>query len=222
MTPEKLKLFIETKAGLSGPKDEVTVLFNPNQLNLEKRVDWRTMKVSERDSVEAVFLYGNPFTLSLDLFFDSYEKNEDVRTHTEKVARLVTVDGDLHHPPRCQLQWGKFDFDGIWWVVTRLSQKFTLFFENGFPARATLTCSFQQWRSGEEEAKETRLSSADVAKSRVVRRGETLSSIAAEEYDDPGLWRPIAEANGIDNPRRLEPGKVLAIPPLPPGRNAGS
>jgi len=47
-----------------------------------------------------------------------------------------------------------------------------------------------------------------------VRRGDTLNSIAARHYNDPCLWRPIATANGIHNPRRLTPGQVLRIPKL--------
>ena len=58
--------------------------------------------------------------------------------------------------------------------------------------------------------------SPDLAKTRVVRRGDTLSAIAAQEYDDPAMWRPIARANGIVDPRRLTPGQVLSIPVLPP------
>ena len=34
------------------------------------------------------------------------------------------------------------------------------------------------------------------------------------EYEDPGEWRRIADANGIDDPFRLEPGKKLIIPPI--------
>jgi nucleoid-associated protein YgaU len=55
-----------------------------------------------------------------------------------------------------------------------------------------------------------------VAKTRQVRRNDTLHCIAAEEYRDPALWRHIARANGIINPRHLEPGVVLTIPRLRP------
>ena len=51
-------------------------------------------------------------------------------------------------------------------------------------------------------------------KSRQVRRGDTLQSLAAEEYGDPRQWRHIAVANGIVNPRDLRPGTVLTIPKL--------
>jgi nucleoid-associated protein YgaU len=80
-----------------------------------------------------------------------------------------------------------------------------------------MTCQLKQWRSDADDQKEIKAASPDVAKTRTLLRGETLGSIAAQEYNDPTLWRPIAEANGIDNPRRLTPGQVLAIPPLPPG-----
>jgi nucleoid-associated protein YgaU len=50
----------------------------------------------------------------------------------------------------------------------------------------------------------------------VVKRGDTLSRIAADEYDDPREWRRIADANpeATANPLRLEPGTTLVIPPL--------
>ncbi|NEO96437.1 MAG: LysM peptidoglycan-binding domain-containing protein, partial [Moorea sp. SIO3G5] len=35
-----------------------------------------------------------------------------------------------------------------------------------------------------------------------------------EEYNDPSVWREIAKANGINNPRHLTPGQVLTIPVL--------
>ena len=57
-----------------------------------------------------------------------------------------------------------------------------------------------------------RLQSADISKHHVVQRGDTLSGIAGEKYDDPAMWRVIAEENDIDNPLDLEPGTVLVIP----------
>ncbi len=53
-----------------------------------------------------------------------------------------------------------------------------------------------------------------MAKTHTVERGETLSAIAADEYRDPTLWRAIADANRIDNPRQLVAGQVLIIPAL--------
>jgi nucleoid-associated protein YgaU len=49
---------------------------------------------------------------------------------------------------------------------------------------------------------------------RVVKRGDTLSGIAAEMYGDPAVWRAIARANRLDDPLRLEIGRPLQIPKM--------
>jgi nucleoid-associated protein YgaU len=100
-------------------------------------------------------------------------------------------------------------------VLTGLSQRYTLFLPNGTPVRATLACEFAQVTSA-AYARVGELHSSDVVKTRLVRRHDTLQSLAADEYGDPALWRPIALANGIVNPRGLRPGTMLTIPKLRP------
>ena len=48
----------------------------------------------------------------------------------------------------------------------------------------------------------------------VVQGGDSLHSIAYESYRDPTNWRPIAEANHIDDPLRIRRGTSLTIPRL--------
>ena len=45
--------------------------------------------------------------------------------------------------------------------------------------------------------------------------GDTLHSVAYAEYGNPGFWRVLAEANGVDDPLRIAPGTALLIPPDP-------
>jgi hypothetical protein len=217
MALEKLKIFVEERADAFSTTG-FEVLFNPGELKLDKAANWSRVATAGRDTARSTFTNGEPFSLTLELFFDTYEKGEDVRKHTGKILDLVTVKGDLHRPPRCRMIWGENNFGDLQWALQSVNQRFTLFLPNGLPVRATLSCSFKEWRSPKQEALSVKRASPDVAKTRIVKRGETLSSIAAEEYNDPGLWRPIAELNRIDNPRRLAPGLPLAIPPLKPGR----
>ena len=217
MALEKLKIFVEERPGVYAAAP-VEVAYNPGELKLDKRANWPRVATVGRDTTHSTFTHGGAYTLAVDLFFDSYEMKEDVRDQTRDIARLLTVEGSLFRPPRCKLFWGNNRFDDMQWVLESLSQRFTLFLPGGEPARAILGCSFKEWRSPKEEALTVKRSSHDVAKTRVVKRGESLSSIAAEEYNDPGLWRQIAELNRIHNPRRLAPGLVLAIPPLQRGR----
>lgn len=196
----------------------IVTLFNPNQITINKTVNWREVPKAERDQSTSQFTNGNPAVLSMDLFFDTYEQGLDVRPFTKQIAALTTIEqhGELHRPPICHLVWG---LAGVFFqgVLESLTQRFTLFHPNGLPARATLSCTFKEWRSEHEIVRLLNLQSVDVAKTRTVRRGDTLSSIAAEEYNDAALWRPLAEANRIDNPRTLLPGQVLVIPVLRPG-----
>lgn len=217
----KLTLRIEYPTGVF--LKEVRALFNPNQISIQKTSHWRLQPKPEGDTAHAQFTHGEPVTLSLDLFFDTYtyENGKDVRAYTRELFYLTTVQehGQLHRPPLCRIEWGAFNLSDDYqceWLLQSLSQRFTMFLKDGTPVRAVLGCTFKQWRGDEAEAKLLKRESADVAKLRIVRRGDTLSSIAAEEYEDPARWRVIAKANRIEDPRSLSEwiGQRLIIPTL--------
>lgn len=217
MTLAKMEILVETDLGKFGKT--ITALFNPNQITISKNVQWRLKPKPESDTGKTQFTSGEPATLNLELFFDTYESGTDVRNHTKEIFSLTTVQehGELHRPPLCKIAWGTFDLSDTFdcqWVLTSLNQRFSLFLSDGTPVRATLGCSFRQWRGDEIEAKLLDKKSSDVAKTRILKSGETLTGIAAEEYNDPAMWRPIAQANQIDNPLVLPVGKVLLIPTL--------
>jgi nucleoid-associated protein YgaU len=209
----KLTIRVETAPGQFG--QEITVLFNPNQITITKAVNWREAPTAQRDVPASQHTHADPARLTMDLLFDTYEAGTDVRDHTDQIVHLMTVEkhGNMHRPPICRLFWGRAEmfFQG---VLENLTQRFSLFLEDGWPVRATLGCTFKEWRGDEEEARRQNRQSANVVKTHLLRRGETLSSIAFDEYHDPALWRPIAEANGITDPFSLPYGKSLVIPTL--------
>lgn len=218
MALERLKILVETssKPLLFDHGNPIVARYNPNQITIVKTANWKLLPANQRDVPASQFSYGEPATLTLDLFFDTYESRADVRlNHTNRIANLLTVEkhGNFHRPPICKLAWGT-PGDFFQGVLQNLNQRFTLFLEDGTPVRATLTCTFREWRSDEDEERQQNTQSVDVAKTHTVRRGDTLSSIASEHYSDPALWRPIAEANRIDDPRRIQPGSILSIPSL--------
>jgi nucleoid-associated protein YgaU len=139
-------------------------------------------------------------------------KEDDVRNSTDKLVALTRIKRDLGRPPVIVVSWGTrskfgFPFTGI---VTSLRQNFTLFSSDGKPLRATLSLSIKEFLDWKEDELET----DPEFTTRLVKRGDTLSSIAKHVYRDPGLWRVIAETNKIDDPRRLTVGARLAIPKL--------
>jgi nucleoid-associated protein YgaU len=139
---------------------------------------------------------------------------DDVRQETNKLAVLTRIDRELQHPPAVQITWGTaptdnsdFPFKG---VVSQLTQRFTYFRANGQPLRANVTVVFTEFLNPELAKRQT----DPEFTTRLVKRGDSLSSIAAEVYRDPTIWRLIAEANELDDARHLAIGRRLNIPKL--------
>jgi hypothetical protein len=104
--------------------------------------------------------------------------------------------------------------NGFQCIVESVKQKFTLFSPEGIPLRATLTVTLREYKTLEEQLKHLNLTSPNRTHSHVVQRGETLSGIADQYYDRSGEWRQLAEANNVEDPRRMAVGMFLRIPPI--------
>ncbi len=187
----------------------VKVQFNPAKYKISDSSKFAQVAIPGRNSPILQFINGESSDLTMELFFDSYEDKSDVRKLTKKVSDLLLVNPETHAPPIVQFIWGSLAFTG---VLTKVSQDFTLFHPDGMPARAKLNVTFQEYANDDDGRAPNRSTTFD--RIYVVRAGDTLSSIAARVMEDPRRWRPIAEHNGIDNPRDLRPGQVLAIPAL--------
>ena len=196
----------------------IAVLFNPTEYRVSKSNQFAEVAIPGLGAPMLQFGHGNAQTLSMQLFFDTYDpqstdtkypKNQDVRLRTRRVTDLLKINGHLHAPPIIQFSWGNFVFVG---VLQQADVRFNLFLPSGVPVRATVDVTIKQYYDGTEET--GKLQSANFAKEHVVLPGDTLTGIAAKLYDDPAKWRPIADANNIDDPLALEPGRVLLIPAI--------
>ncbi len=205
---------------------KVEFAFNPKEFTVTRSNQFKEKKIPGLPASILQFTKGNNRTIALDLFFDTYEQGKDVRMHTDIVtgwdagainSKLVSRQGKGlmdqaskgHDPPVCIFEWGTFTFQC---VIEKVTKKFTMFLEDGTPVRATLNVSLKEERPVKLYVKEVAKESADLTKNWIVTQGESLWSIASEEYGNPQDWRLIAEANKIENPRMIEPGKELIIP----------
>jgi nucleoid-associated protein YgaU len=221
MALEKLTIH---SADLNG-EQTFKVLFNPERYTLNKGVQIAEIAIPGLDSPVLQFVRGQNEKITMELFFDTTDSGmtgdvKDVRSETGKMYQLVKIQPETHAPPRCTLTWGGqlFSFGGSSsrCVVESIAEEFTLFSPSGIPLRAKLNVTFREYKTVEEQLADNPKHSADRTKLRDVKRGQSISLIAWLEYDDPGEWRPIAEANGFENPRQLTPGTRLLIPRLNP------
>jgi len=220
MALAKAAIEVEQKGG---QPITIQVQFNPGEYTLSKGAQIAEIAIPGIDAPILQFVRGQTQTLTMELFFDTTQGGmgespvTDVRTLTEPIYQLVKIQPATHAPPRIKFYWGGDSGISFRAIIDSIQQKFTLFNPVGIPLRATLTVSFKEYQTLEEQLKKLNLQSADHTKKRLVKRGETLALIAYREYGDPGEWRRIFEepANAalISNPRHLTPGVEITIPP---------
>ena len=206
--------------------ERVQCLFNPTEYAFAKQNNWRSDSLTGNNVPVPSFEGGGVMTMSFQLFFDTYKGEEsqmqDVREYTEKLLKLMhiapsTMNADPNakkgRPPICTFHWGNYwSFKG---VFTSINLRFTLFTSQGKPVRATADV---QMRQVEEEGtyppQNPTSGGVGVRSSYLVQSGDTLDLIAYREYGDPTRWRPIADANELEDPRTLRPGQRLVVPDL--------
>jgi Contractile injection system tube protein len=197
-------------------QEKFFVSFNPEEYTLNKDNNFASQAIPGLSSPLLQFVNGNLRTLEMELFFDTYStpsaQKQDVRDLTGKVMKLMDIDPKLHAPPVLHFVWGSLDFRC---VLTRASQKFIMFADDGRPVRARITVTFSECVDTLRESKQVKRETADFVKRHIVIQGETVSGIAAALYGDPGTWRPIALASGLEDPSALVPGLELVVPSLP-------
>jgi nucleoid-associated protein YgaU len=199
--------------------DVVPCMFNPFEYTISKQNQYENAETKGRNIPRVRFRQGGAQTLALKLLFDTYGEATDVRGITGALWRMMMIDEDhadsrtgKGEPPHCIFRWGKFEFEA---VITRLTEKMTLFLRDGTPVRCEVDIAFQQVIDEEEHAKQNPTSGGGAAhKTRLVLAGDRLDLIAFEEYGDATRWRLLAAANQITDPLRLRSGQVLMIPPL--------
>jgi hypothetical protein len=208
------------------------VQYNPAEISFDKQVQLAEINIPGLDAPLQQFVRGQAEKLSIELFFDTTEDGmgattRSVTEETDKIFQLIRIDPERHAPPVVTFAWNSHfpgdslgpetgnqrrnSFTGL---IESLRQKFTLFSPDGVPLRATLNLVLREYRTLETQLKQLNLSSPDRTHGHALRAGETLASVASAIWERPEDWRAIANANGIEDPRRLVPGSVLEIPPL--------
>jgi hypothetical protein len=207
---------------VEGPEIEVKFLFNPKEYSVSKQNTWSKPEANRgADTATLHFGGGNPKGLKLQLFFDTYLEGTSVRDYTEKLFQMMEINPKLPEksttqstgaPPKLLFSWGT-----TWsfrCVLESLSVNYTLFLADGTPVRATADLQLKQ-AVDEKEEPGTNPTSGGVGGEHtwLVGPQDRLDLIAFKEYGDAKMWRIIARANGISDPKTIRPGQRLIIPP---------
>jgi nucleoid-associated protein YgaU len=225
-------LIINTTTGASFP-----VMYNPEELKLEQGNTFAEVGIPGLNTPPVQYVRGKARTLTMELFFDTYETGEDVRTYTAQIVRLLDKLPQLQAPPILLFSMGRFQFQC---VLVDAGQRFTMFLRDGTPVRSILSVRFQEYVRvdiqlqqglffGSPTVSAVVNTAVETGRSllsgsptvHITLQGDTLSGLAAAYLGDAALWRDIARANNIDDPFDLPPGRPLVIPSRSPGQPVG-
>lgn len=202
---------------------KVDFMFRPKEFSFAKTNGWQPGKAVGLQMSPPQFTGGQPMTMTLELFFDTFEEkeNRDVRLHTAPLWEMMGIPSGSRDPntnkgkpPFVRFTWGSLG--SFIAVITQMTQKFTLFLGTGVPVRSTVTIALQQAQDETEQPLQNPTSGGPGGLVvHTVTQGETIDWIAYQEYGDANAWRHLAAANHLEDPSRLLPGQRLLIAPLP-------
>jgi hypothetical protein len=216
------------------PKDGgkvVTVQFNPENL----KVSFANQLVQpanggvgdQRGSSGRQFVGAGTTKLALQIWFDvtslpadSAQNTSDVRELTKNVAYFITPkkEGEHYIPPAVRFLWGSFQFDGL---MDSLDESLEFFSDEGVPLRASMALNLSQQKIQEFSGRQggqnlppggAGLGGAPAGTSPLAKASAGISLQAM--VSGAGInasWQSVAAANGIENPRLLQPGQLINL-----------
>jgi len=191
--------------------EEIRAGLNPQEYNVLKEVGWSSQS-SLLDTPPVQQTDNKPDMLEVDFVADTTESGKDVQEKSlDDFDSLMEVDEELHAYPPCEVVYGGKIFKGF---LVEAEKRFTQFLRDATRVRAWVSARFVRYQDPAYQNAATLKQSSDKMKAWTVSQGDTLQLIAHEEYGDQRQWKTIAKANNIKNPRALETGRQLKLPPL--------
>ncbi len=137
-----------TIASIDAPSVQVTAQYNPKEVSIDKSVPWNKHKNPKGDNPMLEFTSAENRSMSLELFFDGYEKKKNIQPEIDKLTKMTMINPSAgsdkdKHPPRVLVTWGA-NFPTFKGVIESLGTKYSMFLEDGTPVRATCTVKIKE------------------------------------------------------------------------------
>lgn len=201
--------------GVPGALDQFNFQFNPTEYSVTKTATWkRNPDAGSVDAAIPEFLGANPRTFTVRFLIDATEQGTDLDPQLELLFSCCSPTDETRgqnkpKPPFVLFGWGtNTSFPAC---VTSITADYKLFSPEGKCIRASGVLTLEEIPT--EQRRQNPTSGGRAARrTHMVVAGDSLTSIAYREYGRPDLWRALAEANGIDDPLRLTPGRRVLVP----------
>jgi hypothetical protein len=198
----------------------VEVQFNPQtlKLNYSNQIPGGTQPQGSTPQ----FAGTGATKLSMELWFDvtlpppkgAPDPGGDVRKLTQQIVSFMDVkntsskDQQIRTPPNLKFKWGSFIFTG---TMDSMDETIDLFSPDGVPLRSNVSISLSKHDLTFEfgSAAGSTSGGAGTTPLSTAKAGDSLQQMAAQA----GIsnWQGVAQANGIANPRLLQPGTMINL-----------
>ena len=213
---EKLLIKAYTQADYSGTAiSEFEAYLNPHEITLSYEMEYDSAQGSGTTNSRMEFKKVKPGDLSLTFFLDGTGANGnriDVQQRIEEFQKVTGYNGDIHRPNYLIVAWGTLQIKRC--ILKSASIAYKLFKSDGIPQRAIITASFSDNSDDQTRVAIAQDQSPDLTHLRVFKAGDNLPSLCNEIYGDPLYYLSVAQANGIDDFRRIAAGTRVFFPPI--------
>lgn len=154
----------------------------------------------------------NPLTVAFSLIFDE-SVNRDIEDDLATLERMAQPDGRVA-PPVVTVH-GVVPHADKDWVIGNLAWDPAPVYSPAGRTRQEVTVTLLEHVSADlvpSAAAVARGQVATATKTYIVKRGDTLVTIAARQLGDYTRWTAIATLNGIRDPNRISVGQRLRLP----------
>jgi len=211
----KMKIIAYKDPDFSSKVGEYDVLVNPEKYKMKNELKYESSHTIGSSAETKKFKNAGPQTFEIILFFDGTGiiSSEKVDDQMSTVKQLVyTYNGDIHEPNYLRVYWGTQSlFQGR---LTKWDVEFLMLDTDGSPLRSEVTMVLTSSISAKKKALEEKKNSADLTHLRTVLAGDNLPLMCYKIYGDSSYYLKVAAYNGITNFRDIQPGNVIAFPPV--------
>lgn len=155
--------------------------------------------------------------MEVGLMFDKFDTRTSIESDLDQLEKLAKHPNDFQDPPIVTVD-GSVPYRGKEWVINDLIWGAMHFSTEGRRTRQQVTVVLLEHIRGEQlaasPAKRNRDKKGGAGKATiyVVKKGDTLSSIAARKLGKASRWGELAKLNDIRDPKSIDVGQRIKVP----------
>jgi hypothetical protein len=196
---------------------------NPAKYSRSVTISYNNKKAIGAAGGSPVFQKMESETITFELVFDATGvlplakgvvpvKQRGVADQIDALRAVTSsYDGNMHGAHFLKLIWGDLLFKCR---LQSIGFTYTLFTADGMPLRARADTSFISYSDEIELQGRAKKNSPDLTHLHTVQAGDTLPLLCDRIYGSSQYYSQVAEANGLNGFRDLQPGMQLVFPPL--------